>query len=134
MTDILLNSSYWSDVDINLTKQTDGDITRDIDIEAIKNSLTNICTTLVGSRRMLPNFATNIQYLLFEPISKSTANLIAKHLIDSIRKWDDRISLTGFDIIADYDNNQYKCKINFTIKNISNLNIVETVAFVLTQV
>lgn len=134
MADFFTNSEFWSDFDVDLNRQNDGDIIRDVDVDAVKNSLINICTTLQGSRRMLPTFATNIQYLLFEPISSSTANLIAKHLIDSIRRWDDRVLLTAVDIVADHDNNRYECNMSFTIKNISSLNIVENISFVLKQI
>ena len=44
----MVNSStaVWSDIDIELTRQTDGDITRNTDVNSIINSLTNIINTL----------------------------------------------------------------------------------------
>ena len=128
------NPNTWSDFDIELNNQTDGDITKDYDVEAIRNSLQNICTTLQGSRRMLPDFATDIQYLLFEPISQSTARLIANHLIDAINRWDNRVKLTGFNIVADPDNNSYECNITFYIQNIQTTSEVQTISFVLKQI
>lgn len=124
-------NNTWSDFDINLNTQNNGDIKKDIDVNAIQNSLSNICTTLKGSRRMLPNFATNLQYLLFEPISKSTAYLIANELISCINYWDNRVKLEGIDIIPDYDNNKYNCKIKYKI--INNPTIEYNYAFVLRQ-
>ena len=56
----------WSDVDPEYTKQEDGDIQRDTEVNAIFNSVKNIILTIQGERRMLPTFATNVYGLLFE--------------------------------------------------------------------
>ena len=107
--------STWSDVQIDLDRQADGDIERDIDVQAILNSLTNIIMTIQGERRMLPTFASPIAGLLFEPIDEITAELLANFLIESIEFWEDRIELTGFDIEPVPDENIYRCRINFLV-------------------
>ena len=65
---------YYSDYDGNFTRQNDGDVQKDIDVDAIFNSIGNIVLTTQGERRMLPTFASNIKRLLFEPIDETTAN------------------------------------------------------------
>ena len=122
----------WSDFDISLKFQADGDITRNTDIDAIKNSIHNIVSTLQGSRRMLPEFAVNVYKLLFEPITPTTANYIANNLIDSIEKWDNRLVLTAVNIYPNEDQNRYDCSMEFYIVN--NPEREYTVAFVLRQV
>ena len=107
--------STWSDVQIDLDRQADGDIERDIDVQAILNSLTTIIMTIQGERRMLPTFASPIAGLLFEPIDEITAELLANFLIESIEFWEDRIELTGFDIEPVPDENIYRCRINFLV-------------------
>jgi phage baseplate assembly protein W len=62
----------------HFTKQADGDVQRDVDVEAIFNSIENIVLTTQGERRMLPTFASNLKRLLFEPIDETTARLIAR--------------------------------------------------------
>jgi len=109
------STAVWSDIDIELTRQTDGDITRDTDVNAILNSIINIINTLQGSRRMLQPFAANMSGLLFEPIDDITARLIAESLIESIRYWEDRIEITGFDIDPIYDKGRYDCRLKFNI-------------------
>ena len=47
----------YSDVDMELTRQTDGDVQKDTDTDAVINSLNNIIATLQGGRRMIPEFA-----------------------------------------------------------------------------
>lgn len=121
---------YWSDTDDSLARQSDGDVQRDTDVNAIFNSLRNIILTVQGERRMLPTFASNITKLLFEPIDPITARLIAENLLDSIRIWENRIEVTGFDIEPRADENFYRCRLNFVVVGSDE---VETIDFVLTR-
>ena len=110
-------TAYYSDIDIELTKANNGDITKDIDTNAIKNSLKNILNTFQGSRRMLPTFAFNAYQLLFEPIDEITAHQIGELMLEGIQDWDDRVIIEDIYVIPKYDDNQYKIKLNFRLKN-----------------
>lgn len=121
---------FYSDFDGNFTKQADGDVQKDTDVDAIYNSISNIILTVQGERRMLPTFASNIKHLLFEPIDEITARLIAEGLVDAIKIWDDRLDITGFDIEPLYDQNTYRCRLQF---NIVGSDETETIDFVLTR-
>lgn len=125
-----MSDNFYSDFDENLTKQADGDIQKDVDVDAIFNSITNIILTSQGERRMIPTFACNVKKLLFEPIDEITARLIAEGLVDAIRIWESRVDITGFDIEPLYDQNAYRCRLNFTIMGSDE---VETVDFILTR-
>jgi len=121
---------YYSDYDGSFVRQSDGDVQKDGDIDAIFNSIENIVLTTQGERRMLPTFAGNVKQLLFEPIDATTARMIAESLLDAIRVWETRINITGFDIQPRYDENIYKCRLKFTIEN---SDTVEAVDFILTR-
>lgn len=123
-------TEYYSDFDDEFTKQSDGDILKDTDVDAIANSINNIVKTTQGERRMLPTFASNIKHLLFEPIDEVTARLIAEGLVDAIRIWDSRVNITGFDIEPKYDENYYRCRLRYTIQNKDE---VESIDFILTR-
>lgn len=107
----------YSDIDIELSKYTDGDVTRDTEIEAIKNSIKNIVNTMPGSRRMLPNFAGNFHNLLFEPIDEITGRELGYSLVEAIRTWDDRVIIENIDVISVPDYNKYECTLNFRVKD-----------------
>ena len=111
----MAQTAVYSDVDIELSQATDGDILREINEDAVINSITNIINTLQGSRRMLPEFAASIQRLLFEPIDASTASLIRSRLITNINRWDNRVVVEEIYIDPKYDQNMYKCLLNFSI-------------------
>lgn len=123
-------TDFYSDYDGSFTKQADGDVQKDSNVDAIINSLTNIVLTVQGERRMLPTFACNIKRLLFEPIDEITARLIAEGIVDAIQIWDERIEVTTFDIEPLYDENSYRCRLEFKILSTSDL---ESIDFILTR-
>jgi len=125
-----MTTVFWSDYDDSFEKQSDGDVQKDIDVQAIFNSLKNIILTIQGERRMLPTFASNLAQLLFEPVDDVTARQIAENLLSAIQIWEDRIDVTGFDIEPMHDQNQYRCRLKFTIVGSDE---VETIDFVLTR-
>jgi len=127
-------ANYYSDIDIFLEKQTDGDVLRDTDYDAIKNSLWNIISTIQGSRRMLPTFAMDVHKLLFEPIDAVTAELIGNKLVESIEVWDDRVTIDGLEIQPFYDDNMYKCRMRFQILGLESPRDSFTLNFILKQI
>ncbi len=122
--------NYWSDYDDNFSRQSDGDVQKDSDVDAIFNSIRNIILTIQGERRMVPTFASNVTRLLFEPIDEITAKLIAEGLLEAINVWDDRVQITGFDIEPREDESYYRCRLNFLIIGSDQ---TETIDFVLTR-
>lgn len=118
----------YSDFDIEMTKASDGDATKDKDVNAILNSLRNIVSTLQGSRRMLPEFAQDLWGLLFEPMDTETARSIGSQILEAVRTWENRVDVTAINIVPDYDNGIYRVSITFTIRP---LRVEETIDFVL---
>ena len=125
---MVAGGAFYSDVDIKLEAQTDGDITRDKEYDAVINSLTNIFNTVPGSRRMLPEFALDVWRLLFEPMDEETAFRIGNEFLRAINIWDDRVTVQNIHVHANYDVNQYEVKLTF---NIESRREVETIDFIL---
>lgn len=123
----------YSDFDMELIRQTDGDITKDIDFESIKNSLINIITTKRGSRRMIPTFGIDVDRLLFEPIDDITARKIGREIYDQITKWEKRCVIDNVHLVPDLKNLMYTVTIHFTIQNI-NRSTSNSITFILRQV
>jgi phage baseplate assembly protein W len=115
----------WKDIDIFLTKQQDGDIKAMTDLEAIKNSLINIFSTIKGSRRMLPDAFIFINGILFEPMDEETSRRLGEGLVSAIRKWDDRIYIESFNVEMDEDNNQYKTTLYYSLINSDNVEKID---------
>lgn len=122
---------YYSDIDINLKKATSGDIVEQINADAIKNSINNILSTLQGSRRMLPQFAINVQQLLFEPMDEMTSYELGDRILEAIQIWDSRIIIENVTVKPKYDDNIYQIRLSFSIQGIREQ---EEVEFILRKV
>lgn len=107
----------YSDININsLNAQTDGDWPRDININAVKNSIRNILRTQQGTRRMLPTFASSSLNLLFEPIDNQTSLLLGESIFESILLWDDRVDIQNVNVNPLPESNAYIVDIQFSVK------------------
>ena len=107
----------WKDLDLNLSKQLDGDIKADLDIKAIENSLENIMNTFQGSRRMLPDFALPLYNLLFEQMDTTTAQNIGTYILHGIATWENRIILKDIKVTINYTENRYDITLSYVFKN-----------------
>jgi len=125
--------TIFSDIDIELNQQTDGDIKKYVDHNAIRNSITNILTTSKNSRRMLPEFGSNSNLILFEPMDEYTVKKLGNTIINEIGAWETRIILDNVNIDGDIDNMQYKITITYHIKGIGELGGGGTIKFILKQ-
>lgn len=124
--------TMFSDLDGEYARQTDGDIMKDADHEAIKNSIRNILTTSTGTRRMLPEFGANLDELLFEPMDNYTGTKIGHLILDQIFKWEDRIIIDNLDVTGKLDLQQYNISLYYHIKGIGQLG-AGTIKFILRQ-
>lgn len=124
-----IRTSTYSDLDMGLAKATDGDVTKDTDINAIINSLENIVSTMQGSRRMIPEFAQDLWNLLFDPLDEETARIIGERLLEAIQTWEDRIEISRIDITPDFDNNLYNIRMNFLIKGVEEETSIDFILF-----
>jgi phage baseplate assembly protein W len=124
--------AVYSDIDIGLKKAQDGDVVKDTEFDAVENSISNILSTLKGERRMLPEFASNIYSILFEPIDEITSRRIGSEIFHSLQIWDNRITIENINVNANHDKNQYEITIRYSIKDIQPEEIKE-VDFILKQ-
>jgi phage baseplate assembly protein W len=122
--------AIYSDIDIELETQADGDVLRDTEVEAVRNALINIINTRQGSRRMLPEFAVNIFDVLFEPMDDTTAYDLGNRIFSAIESWDDRVIIENVNVHQDYDKNHYEITVDFRIKTSQ---VTETVNIILKQ-
>jgi phage baseplate assembly protein W len=111
--------NIYSDIDLELTRQSDGDITKDTEFNAVENSIANIVATFQGSRRMIPEFAIGIYNLLFEPMDNLSSNRLGSDILEAIKQWDDRVVVKNIHVNANYDLGQYEIKITYNINCLS---------------
>jgi uncharacterized protein len=107
---------FYSDINVNyIIDRQSSDIKKEYDIEAIKNSIRNILTTRKMERRMLPEFGASLEQILFEPMDDVTAKRIGEVILNELKTWEPRISLTDVNVTSDIENLCYFVTINYEI-------------------
>jgi phage baseplate assembly protein W len=69
------------------------DIQASFDTKAIINSLTNLFNTLPGQRFLFPEYGLDLYQFLFEPITESTGQMIGDRMLESITKFEPRVTV-----------------------------------------
>jgi phage baseplate assembly protein W len=107
-----------SDFMTNLNKhpETDQLITL-TNSEAVKRSVRNLILTQRGERFFQPNIGSNIQSILFEPMSDYTSDVLKELIIEAIKNHEPRAINPDVIIRADEANNAYIVSILFYIIN-----------------
>ena len=116
------------DLTINYTKngalnniREQSDVRADYDINAIKNSIFNIFTTIPGQKILNPTFGINLLYLLFTGITTSNARSLGDIVLKGINKYEPRVNVDNINITTDIENQTYTIDM---ILSIPTLNIV----------
>lgn len=111
-------SDVYSDTNIIFgIDPTVKDLKKDLDINAVKNSIKNILQTKKMERRMLPEFGASLEQLLFEPIDETTAKRIGKIMIDELAYWEPRITVTNLLVVADEEGMRYDITLEYSIQS-----------------
>lgn len=108
----------WADLHLDITQKqiqhpglTDPTIGKDIvldyDLAAILNSLNNLFNTLPGQRILLPEFGLNLLQYLFNPVSEENGEVIGNNILNSIIKWEPRVTVQKILVNAIPDENEY---------------------------
>ena len=70
---------------------------------------------MIGSRRMIPDFACGLHQLIFEPIDEVTANKIAQEILGAIKKWEPRVYVINVNVWPNEDSNRYDITLTFMV-------------------
>jgi len=92
----------------------------DYDTEAIYNSIHNAFNTKKGQKILNPNFGLDLEQYLFDNISKENGDLIGTTIFEELPLYEPRIKVTGVDVLARPDWNEYVIDISITIPSLNN--------------
>lgn len=112
----------------NISEQKD--IRADYDINAIKNSMYNIFTTMPGQKILNPTFGLNLLYFLFTGISELNGRRLGETILKGITKFEPRVSVEYINVMTDIENQQYTIDMIISVPtlNINMLSIQGTLA------
>lgn len=90
------------------------------DIASVYQSIANILNTRVGERLFNPEFGSDLERLLFEPIDEETSLMLRHVLIQVIEKWDNRVDIDNARTVIEPlpDENMYRVQIVFVVKGV----------------
>jgi phage baseplate assembly protein W len=108
----------YTDIDLTFTKQPGkGDIALSYDNNAVIRSVRNLLLTNFYERPFQPAVGSNINSLLFEPISSITANAIETEIQNVLENYEPRASIDTIDVTAVPDQNGFYVRVTFFIGN-----------------
>jgi len=111
----------WSDLDHRLIVDPKGNIKKAINIESVKTSIHNILHTYPMQRVMLPTFASNINNLLFEPISEDIGQRLNRDIKEAIETWDNRVIVNAVKVTQFTDQQYVEVFVSYSIIGFSQI-------------
>jgi phage baseplate assembly protein W len=102
--DLKINYSRNSSLN-NINEQKD--IRADYDINAIKNSIFNIFTTIPGQKILNPIFGLNLYFYLFNGISYNNGKMLGETILKGLTRYEPRVTVDNINITTDIENQQY---------------------------
>lgn len=108
----------YSDIDLNFTAHPiRKDIIRLVDDRAVVASVKNLLMTGQYERPFQPYIGSGIRKLLFEPLDRITATNLERAIIETIKNFEPRVSVTKLQVVPDFENNGFGVFMEFTILN-----------------
>ena len=110
----------YSDLDLDIAKNPLSlDVNVKTDVDAVKRSIKNLIIPGRYERLFQPDLSAGVSGLLFEQLTPGTKNTIETRIRQSIQKNEPRANLRNVQVLEDFDNNELKVTIDFTVVNIS---------------
>ena len=108
----------YSDLDLRFLPQPGTkDVSLSYDDQAVVRSIKNLLLTKPYERLFQPTLGSEIDALLFEPITPLTGNLLKNEIIRTINNYEPRATIASIDINAYPDQNGYSVAMFFYIGN-----------------
>lgn len=113
-----IQQHLYSDLDIRfLAQPVTKDISMSYDEQAVIRSIKNLLLTSPGERPFNPTIGSQINELLFEPITPLTGNLLKNEIVRTITNYEPRATIASIDITITPDQNSYSVAMFFYIGN-----------------
>lgn len=107
-------SIYFSDISLiskyQKTQHSDKSnsfiVTKNVNVEAVKNSLKNIFAWIPGERILDPMFGSRIREFLYQGITKTNIEQIIAEINRSVATYEPRVNITNIENISTYDDHE----------------------------
>ena len=110
----------YSDLDLDFAKNPLSlDVNVKTDVDAVKRSIKNLIIPGRYERLFQPDLSAGVSGLLFEQLTPGTKNTIETRIRQTIHKNEPRANLRNVQVLEDFDNNELRVTVDFTVVNIS---------------
>ena len=108
----------YSDLDLRFIP-TPGvnDVALSYDDQSVIRSVRNLLLTKPYERKFNPTVGSQIDNLLFEPITSLTASLIRDEVTRTLNNWEPRVTIATLDVVPYPDQNGYNISLFLYIGN-----------------
>jgi len=111
-------SQIYSDIDLFFGPKTGSkDITKVIDVTAVKRSVRNLILTNPYEKPFHPEIGSGVRDILFEPMTPISAYVLTMKIEEVIENFEPRARLIGVRALPNLDNNAYEVTIEFYVVN-----------------
>ena len=114
----MADPEIYSDLSYNPGLNQLGDVTKLINMDAIKQSVKTIVLTPLGSRLFEPDFGTGVKQYLFEFLDEATLNNIKAVITNAITKYEPRVKVDSVDVKAFPETNEMSIDITYLISEL----------------
>jgi len=111
-------TKLYSDIDFTFTKKpVTADVALSYDAQAVIRSIRNLISSKHYERLWNPDLGSNIDTLLFELISPTTASNLKQELTTVIKNYEPRANLKDVTVTPMPDQNAYNISLSFFLEN-----------------
>jgi phage baseplate assembly protein W len=111
-------TKIYSDIDFTFTKKpVTGDVALSFDEQAVIRSIRNLLLTNYYERPFNPELGSNLNALLFEPVSPLTSTSLEREISTMIENYEPRATLNSITVSPQPDKNAYNVSLSFYIEN-----------------
>lgn len=114
----ITNQKIYSDLDLRFTPQPGNkDVAMSYDTQAVVRSIKNLLLTRPYERLFQPELSSQVDNLLFEPISALTGNQLKSEITRIINNWEPRAKIATMEVVAIQEQNGYSVSLFFYVGN-----------------
>lgn len=107
----------YSDMKPTLEVKPDGNVAKNYDVDVIVQSIRTILSTVSGERVRNP-IGAGVVRLLFEPMTDDMARRLRTEILETVIRYEPRVTPEAFSVIPNYDANSYEIYMLLRIKGI----------------
>lgn len=112
-------SRLYKDLDLSFTANpVTGDVSKKLDVNAVKQSLNILMQTNFYERPFEPEKGANLRGYLFEPMSSLLAGLIQNTIKNIIETYEPRARIETITVRANFDTNSYDVTLRYFVVGI----------------